>query len=223
MTTRAEEPGEGHRFTKRKPPAPPSRPTTGSRSGRHRQPARRPTSYRDVFAIPEFRGLWSAQALSSAGDQLAQVAIAVLVYTRTGSAFLTALAYALTYLPPIAGGPLLSGMADLFPRHRVMITLDLIRAALVAIMALPRMPFAGVCTLLFGTVLLGPPFAAARSGLLPDVLPPDKFVTGSAIGNITFQISQIAGFAGRARARWRCSARTGRSHWTHSRSACPRR
>ena len=34
--------------------------------------------------------------------------------------FLTALAYALTYLPPIAGGPLLSGLADLFlapPRH----------------------------------------------------------------------------------------------------------
>jgi hypothetical protein len=27
----------------------------------------------------------------------------------------------LTYLPPIAGGPLLSGLADLFPRRRVMI------------------------------------------------------------------------------------------------------
>ena len=40
-----------------------------------------------------------------------------LVYGRTHSAFLTALAYALTYLPPIAGGPLLSGLADLFPRR----------------------------------------------------------------------------------------------------------
>jgi hypothetical protein len=32
------------------------------------------------------------------------VAIAILVYGRTYSPFLTALAYALTYLPPIAGG-----------------------------------------------------------------------------------------------------------------------
>jgi MFS family permease len=147
-----------------------------------------------VFAIREFRGLWSAQALSFAGDQVAQVAVAVLVYARTGSAFLTALAYALTYLPPLAGGPLLSGLADLFPRHKVMITLDLIRAGLVAIMARPQMPFAGVCALLFGLVMLNPPFSAARSAVLPDVLPPDKLVTGSAIGSTTFQISQITGF-----------------------------
>jgi len=147
-----------------------------------------------VFAIREFRGLWSAQALSYTGDQVAQVAIAVLVYGKTGSAFLTTLAYALTYIPPIIGGPLLSGLADLFPRHRVMITLDLIRGGLVAVMVLPQMPFAGLCALLFGTVMLGPPFSAARSAVLPDILPPEKFLTGSAIGNVTFQISQIAGF-----------------------------
>ena len=82
-------------------------------SGRPRAPEER-SSYREVFAVGEFRALWSAQVLSYAGDQFAQVAIAILVYGRTHSAFLTALAYALTYLPPIAGGPLLSGLADLF-------------------------------------------------------------------------------------------------------------
>jgi predicted MFS family arabinose efflux permease len=161
--------------------------------GRHRQPQQRPTPCRDVLAVREFRGLWSAQALSCTGDQVAHIAIAVLVYGKTGSAFLTSLAYAMTYLPPIAGGPLLSGLADLFPRHRVMITVDLVRAGLVAIMALPHVPFAGVCTLLFGTVMLSPPFSAARSALLLDVLPPEKVVSGSAIGNITLQISQITG------------------------------
>lgn len=49
------------------------------------------------------------------------MAIAILVYGRTHSALLTALAYALTYLRPIAGGPLPSGLADLFPRRRAMI------------------------------------------------------------------------------------------------------
>jgi len=82
--------------------------------GRHRRAPEARSSYREVFAIGEFRALWSAQVLSFAGDQFAQVAIAILVYGRTHSPFLTALAYALTYLPPIAGGPLLSGLADLF-------------------------------------------------------------------------------------------------------------
>ena len=138
--------------------------------------------------------MWFAQVISYAGDQFAQVAIAILVYRRTGSPLLTALAYALTYLPPIAGGPLLSGLADLFPRRRVMIVCDVTRAGLVALMALPSMPFAGLCALLFFTVLLGAPFSSARSALLPDVLPDDKFVLGSAIGNISFQASQILGF-----------------------------
>lgn len=68
-----------------------------------------------MLAVREFRWLWVAQVLSFADDQFAQVAIAILVFRRTDSAFLTALTYALTYLPPIAGGPLLSGLADLFP------------------------------------------------------------------------------------------------------------
>ncbi|MGH3158808.1 MAG: MFS transporter, partial [Streptosporangiaceae bacterium] len=162
--------------------------------GRHRRPVEHQASYREVFAIGEFRALWSAQVLSYAGDQFAQVAIAILVYDRTGSAFFTALAYALTYLPPIIGGPLLSGLADLFPRRRIMIGCDLIRVFLVAGMAIPKVPFVLLCVLLFGTVLLGPPFSSARSALLPAVLPGDKYVLGSAIGNITFQSTQIIGF-----------------------------
>jgi len=162
--------------------------------GRHRRAPEKQASYREVFAIREFRGLWFAQILSYAGDQFAQVAIAILVYSRTGSPLLTALAYALTYLPPIAGGPLLSGLADLFPRRRVMIVCDVTRAGLVALMALPSMPFAGLCGLLFITVLLGAPFSSARFALLPDVLPRDTFIVGSAIGNISYQASQILGF-----------------------------
>ena len=95
------------------------------------------------------------------------------MYRRTHSAFLTALAYALTYLPPIAGGPLLSGLA--VPRRRVMIVCDLLRVVTVGLMAIPGMPFAALC-MLFCTVLAGTPFSSARAALLPDVLPGDKFV-----------------------------------------------
>ena len=162
--------------------------------GRHRRVPEQRTSYREVFAIAEFRALWTAQVLSFAGDQFAQVAIAILVYRRTHSAFLTALAYALTYLPPIVGGPLLSGLADLVPRRRVMIACDVLRTGTAGLMAIPGIPFALLCALLFCTVLAGAPFSSARAALLPDVLPGDRFVLGSAVGNISFQTSQILGF-----------------------------
>jgi MFS family permease len=162
--------------------------------GRHRRPPEEQATYREVFAVGEFRHLWAAQTLSSLGDQLAQVALAVLVYHRTNSALLTALTYALAYLPPIVGGPILSGLADLFPRRRVMIVCDLLRTALVALMVLQAMPFAGLCVLVFFTVLLGAPFTAARAALLPDLLDGDKYVLGAAINNITHQASQMIGF-----------------------------
>ncbi|MFI0352828.1 MFS transporter [Actinomadura sp. 9N407] len=163
-------------------------------TGRHRRPPESQATYREVFAVGEFRALWLAQALSFIGDQLAQVALAVLVYEATNSALLTALTYALTYIPPIVGGPVLSGLADLFPRRRVMVICDVIRAGLMAVMAVQGMPFWVLCALVFLTVLLGAPFSAARAAVLPDVLTGDRYVAGSAINNITHQAAQMLGF-----------------------------
>ncbi|HYX62224.1 MAG TPA: hypothetical protein VE888_24765 [Streptosporangiaceae bacterium] len=61
-------------------------------------------------------------------------------------------------------------------------------------MAIPGLLFAALCVLLFCTVLTGASFSSARAALMPDVLPGEMFVLGSAIGNITYQASQILGF-----------------------------
>ncbi|MEU4545813.1 MFS transporter [Nonomuraea dietziae] len=163
--------------------------------GRHRRASERQATYGEVVAIREFRALWYGQGLSLLGDQLAQVALAVLVFNRTGSPLATAAVYALTYLPSIVGGPLLSGLADRFARRRVMIVCDLLRALLVAVMAVPGMPFAALCVLVFFVVLLSAPFSAARAALLPEILLGDRYVAGSALQNITNQAIQMLGFA----------------------------
>src|ERR1700684_955416 len=93
-------------------------------------------TYRDVFAVSEFRALWLAQLLSVAGDQLARVAMTVLVYDRTRSPLWSALTFAATFLPWIVGGLSLSGLADRKPRRQVMIVCDLARMALVCLMVL---------------------------------------------------------------------------------------
>jgi predicted MFS family arabinose efflux permease len=152
-------------------------------------------SFVDVLRVPEFRVLWLADAQSMVGDQLARVALSVLVFERTSSALLTALTYALTFLPALIGGAMLAGLADRLPRRRVMITADLIRAVLLATMALPGMPLWIVCTLLVVVVLAGSPFSAAESALLPEILTGEMFVVGTGLRTITNQLAQLAGFA----------------------------
>ncbi|HEX3650931.1 MAG TPA: MFS transporter [Pseudonocardiaceae bacterium] len=150
--------------------------------------------FRDVFRVGEFQALWSALLLSIVGDQLARVALALLVFARTNSAALAALTYALTLLPDLVGGPLLSGLADRFPRREVMVVADLSRAGLVALMAIPGMPLALVCVLLVVVQLLASPFNAARGALLPAMLGGDTFVAGQAVVNITYQSGQLFGY-----------------------------
>jgi MFS family permease len=160
-------------------------------------------TFRTVLAVREFRALWAAELLSQVGDQVARVALAVLVYQRTSSALLAGLTFALTFLPSLLGGVLLGGLADLYPRREVIVVLDLLRAALVGLMAVPDMPLAGLCALLVLVTLLGGPFKAAQLALLADVLTGDRYVTALALRQMTIQSAQVAGFlAGGALAQW---------------------
>jgi MFS family permease len=153
------------------------------------------STYRQVFAIAEFRALWLAQVLSVGGDQLARVAITLLVFNQTHSSLLAAVAFSASVVPWFIGGLGLAGLADRWPRRRVMIACDLIRAMLVAAMALPDMPVAARISLLFLVTMVGAPFTSARAALYPDILPGDHYVLGTAVTLTTLQFAQVVGFA----------------------------
>jgi MFS family permease len=153
------------------------------------------TTFKEVFAVGEFRALWIAQVLSVAGDQLARVALTLLVFDRTHSAALAAVTFAASVVPTFVGGLVLSGLADRFPRREVMIACDLSSAVLIVAMALPVTPLVARVGLLFAVTLIGAPFSSARASLYPDVLPGDRYVVGTAITITTIQFAQVAGFA----------------------------
>jgi predicted MFS family arabinose efflux permease len=155
-----------------------------------------PAKYRKVFRNHEFRALFAAQSISVVGDQFARVALAVLVFDRTGSPAWTALTYGLTFLPDLVGGPLLSGLADRYPRRGLMIGADTARATLIAVMAVPGMPLVLLCTLLVTVQLIGAPANAARGALLPAVLGEDDYPAGAAAMQSVVQAAQVLGFAG---------------------------
>jgi predicted MFS family arabinose efflux permease len=152
-------------------------------------------TYGDVFRVAEFRALWSAQLLSVAGDQLARVALTVLVYDRTRSAILAAVTFIMGVVPVFLGGIFLSGLADRLPRRAVMIGCDLARLVLVLAMTVPRLPLAALVALLFAVTMLSAPFGAARTALYPEILAGERYAVGTAVSLTTFQLAQVVGFA----------------------------
>jgi MFS family permease len=154
----------------------------------------RPATFGQVFAVREFRPLFGSYLLSTIGDELARVALTVLVYQRTDSALLSAITFAIGYLPWLLGGPVLASLADRFPRHRVLIASDVARALLVALMAVPGMPLPVLLALLLAVSLCAPPFEAARAALTADVLVGDRYAVGVTLTGVTSQVAQLLGF-----------------------------
>ncbi len=151
--------------------------------------------FTSLLRIREFRLLWLADAQSLLGDQLARVALSVLVYDRTGSGLVTAAVYALTFLPALAGSVLLGPLADRLPRRGLLVGGDLIRAALLAAMALPALSVPVLSSLLVAAVLVGTPWKAAESALVVDILTVEDYPTGLGLRTITGQAAQVVGFA----------------------------
>jgi predicted MFS family arabinose efflux permease len=155
----------------------------------------RPATFHSVFAVGEFRALWASQTLSEVGDRVALVALTLLVYSRTGSALLAAVAYAAGYVPWVIGGLLFCGLGDRLPRREVMVTCDVIRAVLVAVMLIPRIPLVGLVGLLYMTALAQAPFEAARSAILPDVLTGERYALAAAVMQTSFRVAMVGGAA----------------------------
>ncbi len=150
--------------------------------------------YRNLFSQPDFTALFVADGFSITGSYLARVAVGALVYQRTGSPALTAVAFAVSYVPYLLS-PWLSTFADLFPRRRLLIIGDLARAACVGGIIIPGQPLELILTLLFLEAMCRVPWGSARLALLSDILTKEHFPAGNALVSSTRQALQVGGFA----------------------------
>ncbi|MFB7464570.1 MFS transporter [Streptomyces sp. NPDC056224] len=153
------------------------------------------TGYRAVFRTGEFRAVFAAHLLSVLGVVVAEISLTVLVYRATGSPLLSALTFALGFLPYVLGGTLLAGTADRRPARRVLVGCDLACAACAAAMALPGTPVALLLVLRCAMAFVAPLFQGARAASLADILGAgDAFVLGRSLLRMVAQSAQLIGF-----------------------------
>lgn len=151
--------------------------------------------YRAVFRVGEFRPVFAAHLLSVLGVVIAEISLTVLVYRATGSPLMSALTFALGFLPYALGGTLLAPLADRLPARRVLVGCDLVCAACAAAMAVPGTPVAVLLVLRCAMAFVAPLFQGTRSASLADVLGAgDAYILGRSLLRMVAQSAQLIGF-----------------------------
>ncbi|WP_101385435.1 MFS transporter [Kitasatospora sp. GP30] len=163
-----------------------------------RAPSGRPAprvGYREVLARPVFRLLWWTGALGVTMDALRIATFAVLVYSRTRSPLLGALAFGLGFAPQVVGSLLLGALADRGRPRRLITAGQLLCACTAAIPALVPLPVGAALALVAVVAALTPVSGAAGSRLVAAELTDDAYVVGRSLNTMASSGAQLLGLA----------------------------
>ncbi|WP_143261651.1 MFS transporter [Allokutzneria sp. NRRL B-24872] len=155
--------------------------------------------FRRSRALPrlgrQFRVLAWCEAASTVGDQLAKIGVATLVFEQTRSTMAAAVAFASTYLPALVAGPVLSPLADRYPRRAVMVVCALVQALAAAAMVLPGIGVAGIAALVVVIAAATAPFRVAQAIVVDLAVPLERRSIAQGRIGIVREVGQLAGLA----------------------------
>ena len=146
----------------------------------------------------DFNRLWAAQAVSAFGARIAREGLPIAaVTTLAASPSALGLLAALTGLASMILGLSAGGWVDRRPRRGVLIAMNLVRAAALAV--IPLAALTGVLSLPMilasGTVIAGAStvFIMAEHAILPGLVAPDRLITANARLSATDSVAEIGG------------------------------
>ncbi len=164
-------------------------PTAEPAPGNHR------ATYREVLAEPRFRLLFSTRAVAITADALRITTFSVLVFSATGSALLSAVAFGIGFIPQLFGSLLLGSLADRLPPRALITGGYALTCAAALLLALVRMPVAASLGVVALLSLATPVFHGASSRLVAQSLEGDAYVLGRSLNNIAGAGAQLFGLA----------------------------
>lgn len=152
----------------------------------------------EVFGNPALRRIQFANASSIVGGWAYVVALAVFAY-RADGAYAVGLLATVRWLCGGVAAPVAGMVGDRYPRVRVMITSDLVRAGMLGAMALAVLtdgPTLVVYSLAVAATLAATPFGPAQAALLPQLArSPGELAAANAS---TGAVDNVGSFAGPA-------------------------
>jgi putative nucleotidyltransferase with HDIG domain len=157
---------------------------------------RRVTTFRVLRANPGFSSLLAAVGISSLGDPLTQVATLVSIFAAThGDARFVALAFIVQAVGTLAMTSALGGLADRFPRRRLVVGLELVRAA--ALLGTPwllSMTWWLIIPVLLVLSSINAVVQPAKQAAIPNLVPAGQVGKANAMVAATSMLAGAVGF-----------------------------
>jgi predicted MFS family arabinose efflux permease len=155
---------------------------------------RRITNLRVLRSSPAFSRLFAAIGISSLGDPLTQVATLVAIYSATHQAGAVALGFIAQALGTIVMSGALGGIADRFTRRRLVVTLELLRAAILVALALIGPSVWLIVPVLFVLAMINAVVQPARQAAVPSLVPVGLAGRANAMVATVGTLAGAAGF-----------------------------
>jgi MFS family permease len=152
-------------------------------------------TYRELFRTPEFAPLFAASCAQVAATTLAGLALATLVYARTASPLLSALSMFGSSFAALIGATTLLSVADRVPPRSALTLVALGAAVAGLLLATPGLPLPAMLAVIVAQGVVASIGAGVLYGLLGEILPPDGYVLGRSVLNMSVGAMQVAGFA----------------------------
>src|SRR5881409_529465 len=155
-------------------------------------------TYRELLRVNRaFRLLWLGQVVSQMGDWFDTLAVYTIALRLTGSSRSVALIMVARFLPSVLIGPLSGVVADRFSRRTIMITADLLRAAVVLGFLFVRHP--DQMWLVYVLTVLQLAFSAffepAKTAAIPSIVSDRELLAANAIASVTWSVMLTLGAA----------------------------
>jgi MFS family permease len=152
-------------------------------------------TYRELFAVAEFRVLFASQCLMVMSGSVASLALGTIMFAATGSPVLTALSMFGGPLVRLLGSSFLLALSDTLRPRRAMVVVDATIVLCSLLQALPDLAWGWRFVLIAVPWLVMSATAGTGIALMSDILPSEAFVLGRSTLNTAVGVMQIVGFA----------------------------
>jgi predicted MFS family arabinose efflux permease len=152
-------------------------------------------TYRALFRTPEFGPLFLTVSLQVTAGAVGVLALGTLVFARTASPLLAALAMFGPAFAQVIGATMLLSAADRLPPRPTLAGLALISAGCTAAQAIPGLPVWGIFAVLLPMGAVTSVGGGVRYGLLSEIVTTDGYVLGRSVLNMSVGATQICGYA----------------------------
>jgi MFS family permease len=145
----------------------------------------------------DFRLMWFGQIVSIAGSQMQNVGIALQIWDLTHSKVMLGLVGLARVIPIILFSLVGGGVADAYPRRRVMLFSQSMMMMVAVVLALLTSSGSATATLILVLTSVGAAASAfdgpARQALMPNLVPPEHFSNAVSLNTTMFQLALIIG------------------------------